>query len=194
MAGRAIFSAGLASLPVVESAPPQPGQPEPGQPEPVWRGPVQHGAVRPGAGQPGYHRAPARRERAIILGCYAMLFLLGVAEGVVGSFHYSGGIGPVPGAALGFDALILVTCLLAAWGMYRPVGGLMPAVGWFAASFVLAMRTPGGSIVITNTAAGKWFLFGGAACAAAGVVASFTIWSAGRGARPSELRSWKPGS
>jgi hypothetical protein len=123
-----------------------------------------------------------------------MLFLLGVAEGVVGSFHYSGGIGPVPGAALGFDALILVTCLLAAWGMYRPVGGLMPAVGWFAASFVLAMRTPGGSIVITNTAAGKWFLFGGAACAAAGVVASFTIWSAGRGPRPRELRSWKPGS
>ncbi len=123
-----------------------------------------------------------------------MLFLLGVAEGVVGSFHYSGGIGPVPAAALGFDVLLLVTCLLAAWGMYRPVAGLMPAAGWFAASFVLAMRTPGGSIVITNTAAGKWFLFGGAACAAAGVVASFSIWSPARGGQRGELRSRRPGS
>ena len=148
--------------------------------------------------------APARTGRGGVLAgdgrlvtgsAYVMLFLLGVAEGVVGAFHYSGGIGPIPGAALGFGALLLVTCLLAAWGMYRPVAGLMPAVGWFAASFVLAMRTPGGSIVITNTTAGKWFLFGGAVCAAAGVVASFAIWSAGRGGpRPAELRYRKPGS
>ena len=194
MAGRAISSAGLASLPVVESAPPQPGQPEPVQPDPVQRGSSPRGAGQRGAVQPGYGPARDPRELAILPACYAMLLLLGIAEGVVGSFHYSGGLGPVPGAALGFDVLILVTCLLAAWGMYRPVAGLMPAVGWFAAAFVLAMRTPGGSIVITNTAAGKWFLFGGAACAAAGVVASFTIWSAGRGSRPGELPSRKPGA
>jgi len=123
-----------------------------------------------------------------------MLFLLGVAEGVIGSFHYSGGIGGLPGAAVAFDALILVTCLFAAWGMRRPAAGLMPAVGWFAASFVLAMRTPGGSIVITNTAAGKWFLFGGALCAAAGVVASFTAFPATRAPRRSGLWPRKPGS
>jgi hypothetical protein len=123
-----------------------------------------------------------------------MLFLLGVAEGVIGSFHYSGGIGGLPGAALGFDVLILVTCLFATWGMRRPTAGFMPAVGWFAASFVLAMRTPGGSIVITNTAAGKWFLFGGALCAAAGVVASFTAFPAARAPRRSGLWPRKPGS
>ena len=164
---------------MVESAPPQPGQPEPVPPGPVQR---------------GYVRVRPPRELPIVLGCYAMLFLLGIAEGVVGAFHYSGRIGPVPGAALGFAVLILVTCLLAGWGMYRPVAGLMPAVGWFAASFVLAMPTPGGSIVITNTTAGKWFLFGGAACAAAGVVASFTIWSAGHSRRLGELPSRKPGA
>ena len=159
---------------------PRPGTPRPGAP--------------PGYGQARSGQARSGRELAVIAACYIMLFLLGAAEGVIGAFLYSGGIGPIPGAALGFSALILVTCLLAAWGMYRPVAGLMPAVGWFAASFVLAMRTPGGSIVITNTTAGKWFLFGGAACAAAGVVASFTIWSPGRGPRPAELRSRRPGS
>ena len=170
---------------MVESAPPQPGQPERSQPQ----------DAQPRSAQPRSGQAQAARQLTVLAACYVMLFLLGVAEGVVGAFHYSGGIGPIPGAALGFGALLLVTCLLAAWGMYRPVAGLMPAVGWFAASFVLAMRTPGGSIVITNTTAGKWFLFGGAVCAAAGVVASFAIWSAGRGGpRPAELRYRKPGS
>jgi hypothetical protein len=187
----------------VESAP-QPGQPEPGQPEPGQPEPGQPDRARAaGPGQPGQGRAA--QALAVVAACYAMLFLLGIAEGVIGAFQYSGGIGPFPGAALGFAALILVTCVLAARGMRRPVAGLMPAVGWFAASFVLAMRTAGGSIVITNTAAGKWFLFGGAVCAAAGVVASFTVWSAPRAPRrggppwpgdrrPGELRPRKPGS
>ena len=126
--------------------------------------------------------------------CYATLFVLGVAEGIIGSFHYSGGIGGIPGAALGFGAAILVTCVLAAWGMRRPAAGLMPAVGWFAASFVLAMRTPGGSIVITNTTAGKWFLFGGALCAAAGVVASFTGLATAGAPRRGQLPPRKPRS
>ncbi len=104
-----------------------------------------------------------------------MLFLLGAMEGVIGCFWY--GSGPVPLAAAAFDALLLATCLLAAWGMRRPAGGLMPAVGWFLASFVLAMGTKGGSVVITNTSAGKWFLFGGSAAAVAGAVAAFVRWS-----------------
>lgn len=108
-------------------------------------------------------------------GGYALLFVLGALEGVIGCFFYGSAIGPVPAAALGFAAAILVTTILAAWGMQTPTGGLMPAVGWFAASFVLAMSTPGGSVLITNTAAGEWFLYGGSACAAAGVVAAF-VW------------------
>jgi hypothetical protein len=110
-----------------------------------------------------------------------MLFLLGAMEGVVGCFYYS--IGPAALAAIAFDALLLATSLLAAWGMRRPAGGLMPVVGWFLTSFVLAMGTKGGSVVITNTGAGKWFLFGGSACAAAGAVAAFARWS-----RPAPVR------
>jgi hypothetical protein len=104
-----------------------------------------------------------------------MLFLLGALQGVVGCFYYASG--PAPLAAIGFDALLLATSLLAAWGMRRAAGGLMPVVAWFLTSFVLAMGTKGGSVVITNTSAGKWFLFGGSACAVAGAVAGFTRWS-----------------
>ena len=111
----------------------------------------------------------------ITAGAYVMLFLLGAMEGLLGSFWYDSG--PVPLAALAFDALLLATSLLAAWGMRKPAGGLMPAVGWFLASFVLAMGTKGGSVVITNTSAGKWFLFGGSATAVAAAVAAFVRWS-----------------
>jgi len=116
-----------------------------------------------------------RNERLVSAAAYLMLFLLGFAEGVVGCFYY--GSGPVPLAALAFALGIFVTCVLAGWGMRRPAGALTPAIGWFAASLVLATSTPGGSVVITNTPAGKWFLFGGAGCVAAGTVAAFVLWS-----------------
>ncbi len=106
-------------------------------------------------------------------GAYVLLFVLGGLQGLIGCFFYSAALGPVPAAALAFAMAIFATSVLAAWGMQAPTAGLMPAVGWFAASFVLAMTTPGGSVVITNTAAGKWFLYGGALCAAAGVVVAF---------------------
>jgi hypothetical protein len=131
---------------------------------------------------------PSSDSALTVGGCYLVLLLLGVAEGLIGSFQYSRGIGPVPAAAIGFALLILFTCVLAAWGMQASIAALMPAVGWFAASFVLAMSTPGGSIVITNTTAGKWYLFGGAAGAAGGVVAGFTRWSALRTQRQGVLR------
>ncbi len=103
-----------------------------------------------------------------------MLLLLGALQGLIGCFQYSRALGSFPAAAVVFAAGIGVTCVLGAWGMRRPLGGLMPAVGWFITSFVLAMGTPGGSVVITNTAAGKWYLFGGSACAVAGVVFGFS--------------------
>ena len=124
--------------------------------------------------------APDRRRsrydddgRLVVVGAYVMLLLLGLAQSLLGSFQYGHVIGPVPVTALAFDLLILLTCVAGAWGMHRPLGGLMPAVGWFVGAFVLAMGTAGGSVVITNSAPGKWFLFGGASCALAGVVVAF---------------------
>jgi hypothetical protein len=113
---------------------------------------------------------------------YVLLFLFGLLQGVIGCFQYSRG--PAPLAAIGFDLAILATCLLSAWGMHAVAGGLMPGVGWFVAAFVLATGTQGGSVLITNTTAGEWFLFGGAACAAVGCLLSYVRWSkAGHGNR-----------
>jgi hypothetical protein len=103
---------------------------------------------------------------------YAVLFLLGAAEGLIGSFQYSRA---APIAAIGFCVLLLATCLAGAWAMRSVTGALVPAAGWMLASFVLAMPVSAGSVIITNSAAGKWYLYGGSAIAVAAVLLSFGI-------------------
>jgi hypothetical protein len=120
-------------------------------------------------------RSRPRADQLTAIAAYVVLFLLGAAEALIGCFQYSRG--PVPLAAVCFAAGILVTCLLAGWGMRTALGGLMPGAGWLATSFALATGTQGGSVLITNTAAGEWFLFGGAACAAGGCLAAYLGWS-----------------
>jgi hypothetical protein len=114
---------------------------------------------------------PQGRQLRVLgaVGAYLLLFLLGVMEGLIGSFEFPHGIGGVPAAALGFCLLILVTCLLAGRGMGSVLAALASAVGWLVSSLVLALPTPGGSVVVTNTGAGKWYLYGGTVCASVGV-------------------------
>ncbi len=105
----------------------------------------------------------------------AVLALFGMAQAVLGTFFYS--VGPAPLAALGFDLAIFATCLVGGWGLGRPLGGVIPALSWFLVAFILASGTSTGSVLITATTAGEWFLFGGAACATAGMIAALYIWS-----------------
>jgi hypothetical protein len=114
-------------------------------------------------------------SRGLTTVTYLALFGFGIAQGVVGAFYY--GAGPAPLAAVGFDVAILATCLLGVWGTRHALGGFTPAVGWFIATFVLASGTSGGSVIITASSAGEWFLFGGAIGAMIGVVAGFTLWA-----------------
>ena len=107
---------------------------------------------------------------------YGMLFLLGAVQGVIGSFQYSWTAGPVPLAALICCAVLLATCLLGAWAMRSVSGALAPAAGWILAAFVMSLPVSNGSVIITNTAAGKWYLYGGTVAAAAGVALSFRGW------------------
>lgn len=126
-----------------------------------------------------------RRSAFVSGGAYALLFLLGLAEGVVGSFQYGRAVvGPVPLAALGFCAAIGVTCGLAGWAMRSTAGGLLPALGWFIASFGLAMPNPGGSVIIANISAGKWYLYGGSVCALAGFGSTIVTAIRQQGRRP----------
>jgi hypothetical protein len=116
-------------------------------------------------------RTRQRREIGAVA-AYAALFALGAMEGLIGSFQFSHTLGPVPVASLAFCALILATSLLGAAGMGTALGGVLPAIGWMAAAFLLTLPTAAGSVIVTNTSAGEWYLYGGAICAAIGVVAS----------------------
>ena len=114
---------------------------------------------------------------------YGMLFLLGAVQGVIGSFQYSWMAGPVPLAALVCCAVLLATCLLGAWATRSVSGAFAPAVGWMVAAFVLSMPVSNGSVIITNTAAGRWYLYGGTVSAVAAVALSFRGWIRRAGTR-----------
>ncbi len=116
------------------------------------------------------------KERSLLgAGVYTMLFVLGVAEGMVGSFQFSRTAGPVPVAALAFCLLIFITCTLAGWALQGVAGALVPGVGWILASFLMSMPVPSGSVIITNTGPGKWYLYGGTICVLLGVATTFGV-------------------
>ena len=116
----------------------------------------------------------------VMVSAYVVLFALGIVEGLLGTFQYSSG--PVPLAAVCFGLAIFVTCVLGAWGMRSGAGGLLPAAGWFLTTLLLGSGH-GDSVLITNSTAGKWFLFGGALFAASGAVVGFVLWSKASQAR-----------
>jgi hypothetical protein len=121
-------------------------------------------------------RPPALGDGAVVkVAAYLAVFLVGAIEALIGSFQYS--VGPGVLVAICFALAILATCLLGAWGMRTAAGGVLPAAGWFLVSLILGSANAGGSVLVTNTAAGKWFLFGGAVCAAAGALIAFARWS-----------------
>ncbi len=130
-------------------------------------------ADRAGLGRSG---PPGRRQGlALTIATYVALVAFGAAQALIGTFFYGAGLVPV--ASILFDLAILATCVLGAWGLEQPSGGLAAAAGWFLVVLILASGTSGGSVLIAANTAGEWFLFGGAASAAIGVIAAFMIWT-----------------
>jgi dolichyl-phosphate-mannose--protein O-mannosyl transferase len=124
-------------------------------------------------------------SRLLTAAAYAALFLAGAVEGLIGSFQYSR---LVPVAAIGFCVLLLATCLLGSWAMRSVSGALWPAVGWIVTSFVLSMPVSSGSVIITNSTAGKWYLYGGTVSALGGIALSFGAQSFGGRVRGGRVR------
>jgi hypothetical protein len=112
---------------------------------------------------------------AVKVAAYVTLTVLGGLQALIGTFQYSRGPGVV--AAVCFALVILATCLLGALGMRRALGAVLPAGGWFVVSLLLGSSSAGGSVLVADTLQGKWFLFGGAVCAAGGALISFAIWT-----------------
>jgi hypothetical protein len=126
-----------------------------------------------GTSQPG-----GGRRAVNTAGGYLLLLVLGGLQGMLGSFFYANN--PAPLVAIGFAVLICATCLLAGWGMRTYGAGVVVAIGWIAASFALAMPRANGSVIITATSAGEWYLYGGALGAAAGAVIALFAWGRAR--------------
>ena len=125
---------------------------------------------------------PENGSRAITILAYVVLFVLGAVQGLIGSFQYSQS--PVPLVAIALDVAIFATCVLGGWGMRSFMGGLLPALAWILASFVMSLGNAQGTVIITATSAGEWYLYGGALASAAGVAVAF-IRSISRQAHPS---------
>ena len=114
--------------------------------------------------------AAAGQRTLTALGC-VMLFVLGAVQGLIGSFQYSQP--PAPLIAIVLVVIIFATCAGCGWGVGSFGAALLPAAGWLLASFIIAMPRPNGSVVITASAAGEWYLYGGALACAAGCVSGF---------------------
>jgi hypothetical protein len=106
---------------------------------------------------------------------YVALFLLGAVQALIGTFQYSRG--PAPLAAICFAIVIFATCVLGSWGMRATLGGVLPAAGWLLVTVVLSSVSADGSVLVTASLAGEWFLFGGAVSATAGAIYAFARWS-----------------
>lgn len=112
-------------------------------------------------------------QRAFLVLGYLVLLLLGALQGLIGCFQY--GRPPQPLIAIGLAVLIFLTCAGAGWGIRTFTAALLPAVGWIVVSFVLASPRPNGSVIITATAAGEWYLYGGALACAAGTASGLFL-------------------
>ncbi len=138
-------------------------------------------------GMPAGGQQPAGADgQGVTVAAYVALFVLGLVQGLIGTFQYSRG--PAPLASICFDLAILATCVLGSQGMRTALGGVLPAAGWLLVTVVLSSAPAGGSILVTATMAGEWFLFGGALSAVAGAVYAFARWS-----RPRRHAGRRPG-
>ena len=119
----------------------------------------------------------AHRDAFVTGGAYALLLVLGVVQGLIGSFQYGAWmIGSFPAAAILFCLILLATCVLGAWGMSSVAGAIVPALGWIVASFVLDSPSGQGSVIVAAVPSGEWYLYGGAVAALLGIAAAFVLW------------------
>jgi nitrate reductase gamma subunit len=134
----------------------------------------------PVAGEPVAHR-----DAFVTGGAYGLLLVLGLIEGLIGSFTYSAWmIGSFPAAALLLCVILLATCVFGAWGMTSVAGAIVPALGWIVASFVLDSPSRQGSVIVAAVPSGEFYLYGGSVAALLAIAAAFALWIRRAGRKP----------
>ncbi|MFI6500604.1 DUF6113 family protein [Nonomuraea typhae] len=93
---------------------------------------------------------------------YGMLFVLGLAMGLVGGFTHAWYLGPVPAAAIVWVLLLLGACLGAGRMMRAKLAAAAIAVGWLLVSMLFSIQRAAGDLVIAADVAGYVYLYGGA--------------------------------
>ncbi|GAA3442166.1 hypothetical protein Pve01_09980 [Planomonospora venezuelensis] len=115
---------------------------------------------------PGVER-PAAARTAVT---YAVLVVPGLLAGVLGGFHHSWYLRPVPVSALGWVALLFALC----YGVGRMLGGkapaLAPAAGWILVTMLWLSQRPEGDLIVANDLSGYVYLYGGMLAVMAGVL------------------------
>jgi hypothetical protein len=127
-----------------------------------------------GAHPHGSEAVDPRLAAFVTGGAYGVLAVLGLALGLVGSFLFSGMVGPVPVAAIVFVLLNFGCFLLAGWAMGSALGALAPAVTWMVVVVLMSARRPEGDLVVTGTLPGYVFMVGGMVAALIAVVVALS--------------------
>jgi hypothetical protein len=123
---------------------------------------------------------PGSRSPAVVTATYVLLFVLGVLQGLIGSFQFSES--PAPLIAIILVVVIFATCVLGARGTRSITGAVVPAAGWILTSFLISMGDPArGTVIITATQSGEWYLYGGVVAVLGAVGVS---WFFSRGTPP----------
>lgn len=93
---------------------------------------------------------------------YGMLFVLGLAMGVIGGFSHAWTEWEIPIAAIGWLIVLFAACLAAGKMMRSKLGASVLAVGWLIVSMAFSYPRAAGDLVITGGLPGVLYLYGGA--------------------------------
>ncbi|MBG0833474.1 hypothetical protein HS041_37875 [Planomonospora sp. ID67723] len=115
---------------------------------------------------PGVERPSA----ALTAVTYAVLAVPGLVSGVLGGFHHSWYLRPVPVSAIGWIALLFGLCYGAGRMLRGKPAALAPAVGWILVTMLWLSQRPEGDLIVADDLSGYVYLYGGMLAVMAGVL------------------------
>ncbi|WP_214412631.1 DUF6113 family protein [Sphaerisporangium fuscum] len=109
---------------------------------------------------------------AVVTGAaYGVLFVLGVAYGVVSGLEHSWPLGDyVPPIPIVLSAVLFGLLYGAGRLMGSKLGAFVPGLGWMLVAMMFSMKRPEGDLVVAADAPGYWYLGGGALALVAAVL------------------------
>ncbi|GIH91451.1 DUF6113 family protein [Planobispora siamensis] len=107
---------------------------------------------------------------AAAVATYAALTVPGLLMGVLGGFHHSWYLRPVPVAAIAWVVALFAACYGAGRGIGGKAAALAPAVGWILVTMLWLGERPEGDVVVANDLSGYVYLYGGVFAVMAGVL------------------------